>query len=254
MAHKRIWGMLGVLILAAGIGGCFSSKPENISAFKRPYEAVVVEENYTLMPPDEVEIHCSQVAELSQGYAGGGVSTQRQTIRPDGKISFEILGEFEAAGKTIEQVTEAIRAKANSLYKLKGDQPIDLRVTVYKGQNYYVVGEVKNPGAKVCTGRDRLQHALSDAEPTVTGWWKHVQVVHPNNEDKTKAKVFEVDYNKMIRDGDLTKDVLLQPGDIVYVPLTPMAALANVIAEFTKPITEALAPVYQVTYIQNQTN
>ena len=47
----------------------------------------------------------------------------------------------------------------------------------------------------------------------------------------------------MIIHGDLSKNVLLQEGDIVYVPPTILATISKVIAEFAQPIGQALAPM-----------
>ena len=71
--------------------GCFSSNKKDIAAFAKPMVVDTTAENYILQPPDEVEIHCSKVPEINM---------QRQQIRPDGKISFESIGEVQAAGKT----------------------------------------------------------------------------------------------------------------------------------------------------------
>ena len=90
------------------ITGCFSSNPRDIEAFLKPYQTDVTAEKYILQPPDEVEVHCARIPELN---------LQRMRIRPDGKLSFEILGEFQAAGKTPEEVADDYQAESfNALY------------------------------------------------------------------------------------------------------------------------------------------
>lgn len=41
------------------ITGCFSSNPQDIQAFLKPYQTDVTAEKYILQPPDEIEIHCA---------------------------------------------------------------------------------------------------------------------------------------------------------------------------------------------------
>jgi len=53
----------------------------------------------------------------------------------------------------------------------------------------------------------------------------------------------------MVEHGNTEKNVLLEEGDIVYVPPTILAAISQVIAEFARPIGQALAPAVQVTRI-----
>jgi hypothetical protein len=97
--HWKPLGLAVVLFSISLIAGCFSSNPEDIRAYVKPYEVDVTAENYVLQPPDEVEIHSSGVVEIDM---------QRQRIRPDGKISFEGLGEIEVAGKTPKEVSALI--------------------------------------------------------------------------------------------------------------------------------------------------
>jgi len=232
--------LITILLLLVFIqSGCFSARAVDIEAFDRPDEVVTTIDSYILQPPDELEIHCQRNSELS--FLNG----QRQQVRPDGKIYLEDLGEIQAAGKTIAEVTEAIKERASG-YKLTGDNPIDLRVVVFNSKVYYVLGEVSNPGPKIFTGRDTVLRAISMANPLVTAWKGQIQVIRPSHDPNIKPKIFKVEYNKMIVHGDLSKNVLLHEGDIVYLPPTILAAAANVIAEFARPIGQALAPAMQV--------
>lgn len=230
---------LGVLLIAISfLTGCFSANPEDIRAFVKPYEVDVTSENYIFQPPDEIEIHCSQVPEID---------LQRQRIRPDGKISFEALGEIDAAGKTPQEVSAAIKDRVSELYTLPGDNPIDVRIALFASQVYYVVGQVLVPGPKVYTGRDSLLTALAVAQPNSLAWEQHVQVIRPSTDEAERPRVFEINYNKMIAKGDLSKDVLLQEGDIVYVPPTILASIGLVVEEFVTPIARAFYGWYLVS-------
>ncbi|MBN1375447.1 MAG: polysaccharide biosynthesis/export family protein [Dehalococcoidia bacterium] len=239
---SKVIKIVGLLALCVSVTGCFAAKAKDIEAFIRPYQVDVTSESYILQPPDEIEIHCKKVPEID---------LQRQQIRPDGKIAFEALGEIEVAGKTPQQVADILSKKATELYALSSDKPIDVRVTEFRSKFFYVVGEVNNPGPILYTGRNTLLQALAQARPAVTGWGDHIQVIRPSSDEEVEPKIFEIKYKQMVKYGDTSKNVLLQEGDIVYVPPTPLAAVAMVIEEFTRPIGRALAPVYQVTQIQN---
>ena len=122
MRCKAIFLQVIVLTFLVSLTGCFSSNPKDIQAFVRPAQVSVTTESYILQPPDEIEVHCSKVPEIN---------LQRQRIRPDGKISFEALGEFEAAGKTPEELANELQQKVMQLYTLTGDKPIDVRRIAY---------------------------------------------------------------------------------------------------------------------------
>jgi polysaccharide export outer membrane protein len=231
---------LGVAIALASvslIAGCFSSRPEDIQAFVKPYEVNVTAENYVVQPPDEIEIHCSQVPE---------VHMQRQRIRPDGKVSFEALGEIDVAGKTPGQIAGVIEEHVKKLYTLPGENPVDVRMAVYASKVFYVVGQVFRPGPRVYTGRDSLMTALATAGPNPMAWEQRVQVIRPAAQEDAEPRIFEVNYEKMITKGDLTKDVLLAEGDIVYVPPTILAAVGMVLEEFISPVARAFYGWYLV--------
>jgi len=228
-------------LAAAGLSGCFSSNPKDISAFLRPYDVEVTAEQYILRPPDEIEVRSSNVPEINE---------QRQRIRPDGMVSFEGVGEVEAAGKTCAQVAEALREKASKLYNLAGDHPVDVRVVVYRSKVYYVLGQVTYPGPVPCSGRDTLLTSLARAQPTVLAWKSRIQVIRPSRDKSVKPKIFEVNYGRMIAHGDISKDVLLQEGDIVYVPPTVVSAIAMKIEEFVRPIGRVFSTAYYVQRVE----
>lgn len=229
---------LGCLLLSiCGLAGCFSSNPQDIRAFVKPYEVDVTSESYILQPPDEVEVHCSQVPE---------VHLQRQQIRPDGRISFEALGEIEVAGKTPLEVASLIQDQVGKLYTIPGDHPVDVRVTIFRSKQYYVLGQVRTPGPRPYTGRDSVLTAVAAAQTLTTAWEERVQVIRPSAQPDAAPRIFEVNFDKMIAHGDTSKDVLLEEGDIVFVPPTILAGAAMVIEEFITPIARAFYGAYLV--------
>lgn len=241
MRCKDLFMELVLLAFLVSLGGCFSSNPKDIEVFVRPAQVNVTAEGYILQPPDEVEIYCSKVPEIH---------LQRQRIRPDGKVSFEALGEIEAAGKTPEQLSGLLHEKILLLYALTGENPIDVRVVAYRSQVYYILGQVGSPGPKTYTGRDTVLTALAAARPTILAWEERIQVIRPSVDKNVKPKIFEFNYDKMIAHGDTSKNVLLQEGDIVYVPPTILAAIAMKIEEFVRPIGRVFSTAYSVQRTQ----
>ena len=226
--------ILSLLIIS--FSGCFSSNPKDIEAFLMPNAVDVSATNYILHPPDDIIIHCTPVPEIHM---------QSQQIRPDGMVSYEAIGEINVAGKTPAQVANILRGKILELYQIEGDHPIDVRVVAFRSKRYYVLGEVGSPGAQVYTGRDTVLGAIALAGgPTVLAWVDRVQVIRPSIPPDVKAKIFEFNYDRAAAHGDASKDVLLQAGDIIYVPPTILAAAAMKIEEFIRPIARAFSGYY----------
>jgi polysaccharide export outer membrane protein len=241
MPYKRVVVVVILSLVTISLTGCFSSHPKDIEAFLMPRQVNVTTDTYILQPPDEIQVLCSKVPEIHE---------QRQRIRPDGKLSFESLGEIEAAGKTPAEVSGLLRTKVLELYRLEGKQPVDIRIVVYRSKVFYVLGEVYLPGAKVYTGRDTVLNALAEAQTNVMAWKQRVQVIRPSSKEGIKPKIFEVNFDRMVAHGDTSKNVLLQEGDIIYVPPTPLAAVAQVIEEFARPIGRAFSTVTVVQRAQ----
>jgi polysaccharide export outer membrane protein len=237
MVYARATLAVILSLITVGLTGCFSSNPEDIQAFLRPPDVNVTAENYILQPPDEIEIQCSKVPEIH---------LQHQIIRPDGKVSFEALGEIEAAGKTPEELADVLEQKVSELYTLTGDRPIDVRIIAYQSKVFYVLGQVLIPGSKIYTGRDTVLSAIADARPNPMAWVERIQVIRPSDDEDIKPKIFEVNLESMRVHGDTSKNVLLQEGDIVYVPPTVLAALALKVEEVIRPITRALTGTYVI--------
>jgi len=237
MKYTRIISVAFLSLITISLTGCFSSNPQDIEAFLRPDKVDVTAESYVLQPPDEIEIHCSRVPEIDK---------QRQRIRPDGKISFETLGEIEAAGRTTEQVANILRGKVLELYKLEGEKPIDVRIVAYQSKVYYVLGQVLRPGPEVYTGRDTVLTALAAAVLNPMAWQERIQVIRPSKDKTVKPKIFEVNYDRMVAHGDTSKDVLLQEGDIVFVPPTLLGAIGLKVEEVLSPIARAFSGAYMI--------
>jgi hypothetical protein len=77
-------------------------------------------------------------------------------------------------------------------------------------------------------------------------WLGRIQVIRPSEEAKMKAKIFEVDFDRMMAHGEFGKNVLLEEGDVIYVPPTVLAAIGMKIEEVIRPIARAFAGVYVV--------
>jgi len=201
-----------------------------------PNQFDVSSENYILHPPDEIEIHCTDAPKIDG---------QSQQIRPDGRIRFEGVGELYVAGKTPAQIASELRTKILELYQIEDDKSVDVRVVAFRSKRYYVLGQVNSPGPQVYTGRDTVLGALALAgSPNMMAWEQRIQVVRPSNNKNVKPKIFEFNFDRAAAHGDASKDVLLQDGDIIYVPPTVLAAAAMKIEEFIRPIARAFSGYY----------
>lgn len=218
-------------VLGMVAAGC-DTRSEDIKVFLRSDEHKVSATEYRVTPPDVVMISAPGLPE---------VDGDAQTVRVDGMISLRLLGEVRVVGLTPAEISAKLEEMLKRYYH---DPKVHVRVGGYNSKRYYVLGEVNGAGPHPYTGRDTLMDALARSQPNNMAWRNQIKVIRPSP-DKTQQHTITVDLDKMVQSGDMRMNVLLQEGDIVYVPPTPLAWLGMRIREVVWPMEEA-AQAYSI--------
>lgn len=134
-------------------------------------------------------------------------------VRPDGGISFPLVGDLRAAGKSAAQLEREIAAR---LQKYIPDPVVSVAVLKINSNKVYVIGKVNKPG-EYPTGRyvDVLQ-ALSMAGG-LTPFAAENSIKILRKEDG-KDIVFPFEYGKVQGGRALEQNIQLKSGDTVVVP------------------------------------
>jgi protein involved in polysaccharide export with SLBB domain len=219
--------------MATGCSSGSKAKPlagnQKINQWLAEQHVLLPERPYELQPPDEIRIVAPGIKELDG---------QEHVIRPDGRITTALLGDVVAAGKTTDQLARDLREKASTMYTAKAID-IEVQVVQYKSKVIYVFGQVREPGVKAFTGRDTLVAVLAAARLNDFAWPQKVVVVRPDDDPGAKHKI-TVDLKQMFETGELAQNYLLEDGDLIYVPPSP---LAQVNATFKKVLTPLVPSV-----------
>ncbi|MCP4593781.1 MAG: hypothetical protein GY842_23865 [bacterium] len=210
--------IMGLVALLGG-SGC-STHNEDLRHFLDANKVQVSAIEYRVGIPDAISIKAPRILEVD---GGGG------RIQPDGKISLPLLGDVKVVGLTAKEISLKLTELVRPYYK---DPKIQVEVTGYNSKKYYVFGMVgggsggggsdHNVSARPYTGRDTLLDVMSQSGMNFLAWRSRVQVIRAHPEEEQR-KTITVDMDNMVRNGDLTMNVLLEPNDIVYVPPTPIA-------------------------------
>jgi protein involved in polysaccharide export with SLBB domain len=209
-------------LVALALSGCATTH-DQLVAFLHSQETEVSTGHYVVRPPDAISIHTPDAPELDGAT---------QTVRPDGKVVLRLIGEVDVAGLTTEEIAVKLKAQLSRYYV---DPEILVEVVGYHSQFYYVFGEVTGPGPKRYTGRDTLLKALADAQPTYLAWRSQIKILRPSVNEADR-KTIVVDLDRILNGGDLAGDILLQEGDVIQVPPTPLAWIGNRIREVMYPV------------------
>lgn len=147
------------------------------------------------------------------------------TVQPDGYITLLDAGELHAAGKTVPQVTDAIRTAYSQILR---NPVLMIQLQDFEKPYFIVGGQVGHPGKYDLRGDTTIVQGLAIAGG-LTDAAKHSQVWLFRRVSDQWAETEKINVKKMLRKGDLKEDVLLHPGDMVYVPKNTLSKIARFI-------------------------
>lgn len=166
--------------------------------------AVFAAEEYVIRAGDTLDI----------SVAGEPDLTKKTVVRPDGKVAIGLVGDMKAEGLTPEQ----FRIKAETALKKYIKNPkVTVEVTGYDtAASVNVLGAVRQPGHYPLRGRTTVTDALGLAGGTTdSAKLGEISVIHNTAAGPQKI---QVDLSKMVKTGDTKTNLVLQPGDTVYIP------------------------------------
>jgi len=140
-------------------------------------------------------------------------------VRPDGRISLQLIDEVKAAGITPSELDRVLTEK----YSLIFEKPeIAVIVKEFGGHKAYIGGEVNNPSVISLVGNvTALQAILNAGGFRETA--KPSNVIIISKAPDSTASVRTVDLKKVISGDAQGNDLFLKPYDIVYVPKSDIA-------------------------------
>lgn len=139
--------------------------------------------------------------------------TKQVVVRPDGKISFPLIGEIQAAGRTVEDLRKEIIEK---LSEFISDPVVTVMVIGINSYKIYVIGKVNKPGAYTVGRSVNVMQALSMAggfSPFAD--LEHISILREQNGKQIRIKF---NYKEVAKGKHLEENILLKRGDVIVVP------------------------------------
>jgi polysaccharide export outer membrane protein len=135
------------------------------------------------------------------------------TVRPDGRISFDLIGDLAVQGKTVDEVRREVTAR---MAEFIVHPDVIVILSQSNSRKYFMFGEIRRPGSYPLIGHVSALQALASAGgPTRFSNLDEARLVRPT---EGQSLTYSVDFEEITKRGDATTDYELQPGDIVYVP------------------------------------
>ncbi len=145
--------------------------------------------------------------------------TTEARVSERGTILFPMIGEVPVAGLTPFQAGTRIADKLKA-GKFVVNPEVTVSLAQVNSRQVSVLGSVLKPGRYALDSTNvRLSDFLAVAGGVAPGGSDEVTILTSRNGQQEKI---EVDLGAMMRNGDLSKNVALEPGDTIFVQKAPM--------------------------------
>lgn len=153
------------------------------------------------------------------------------TVRPDGYVTFPMIGHVFVAGRTFEEVNRELNEKYDTI--LAGLH-CDLFLEKHSGAKLYVLGDVARPGVYEMPKPLTVEQAVAMAGGFTYGAKKDTIIVVRKKGEKMVAT--RVDFSRAFREKEEYLFFYLSPDDIVYVPKRPITRAAELVRDLAEVV------------------
>jgi polysaccharide biosynthesis/export protein len=189
-----------------------------------------VDANYRLGPGDRLVLILT----------GDVESSYNMPVTREGFVVIPQVGQVFVANLTLAEFQRVLAARLARVYSgvradNRGSTQFSVHVAGLRSNQVYVVGDVRAPGSYVVSSTGTALTALYAAGgPTINGSLRNVQVRRSGR----TAEVLDV-YDYLVG-GDASRDVRLQTGDVLFVPVH--GARVRILGEIARPATYEIKP------------
>jgi polysaccharide export outer membrane protein len=203
----KLIGVSALLGLAACSSEPLVKKPATVTDAEAQ-AATFSDFEYIINPGDKLDIKLFYTPDLNEEV----------TVRPDGRISLQLVGEIIAAGRT----PAALGATLTEQYGLEIKEPeVTVIVRSFSAQKIYVDGEVGEPTLLDLESRTTVLQSIAAAGGLLDTARLNEVIVIRRGPD-SEPLVIPVDLEKALDGSDMSQDLVLMPYDLVYVPKSPI--------------------------------
>jgi polysaccharide export outer membrane protein len=160
-------------------------------------------ETYRIQPGDVLDVSVWKEEDL----------VKQVLVRPDGGMSFPLVGDIQAAGKSVAELQKLI---TDRLTKYIPDPVVTVATLKLDGNKVYVIGKVARPGEFQANRYMDVVQALSVAGGMTPYAADNKITVLRRENGKQRSIPFH--YGEIEKGENLEQNIILQSGDVVVVP------------------------------------
>jgi len=142
---------------------------------------------------------------------GEGYIPSAFVVTPEGKMIIPSIGTLDVNGKSLTEVKKIVFEQGKKRYK--SNSAVHANLAQMRNMRVHVLGEVETPGTYIAQPIDRISVMIERAGG-ITDWADERQVsIHHLDGSYDNCDLFEL-YHR----GNLTTNICVQGGDVIYVP------------------------------------
>jgi polysaccharide export outer membrane protein len=202
--NKKIVVLMAIPIVLMLVAECPAADDKKASQPKTVWSARASHDDYRIGAGDVLEITTWKEPDLSR---------EEVLVRTDGKISFPMLNDVQAAGLS------PLELKTNMEQGLKDfvEGPfVTITVRNPGSQRVYVLGEVENTGEYPLIKKLTVLQAFALAGG-FTEWASKKEIILLRNEGG-QDKIYRINYKEITKGRDLSQNLKLKADDTIIVP------------------------------------
>ncbi|MCR0985103.1 XrtA/PEP-CTERM system exopolysaccharide export protein [Roseomonas populi] len=194
-----------LLMAGLGLAGCSgqpSAPRDLLAAASEPAP------EYVLGPGDTLSIFVYRAPELS---------APELPIRPDGRLSLPLIPDIEAAGRTPSELGKQIEQRLRTYVR---EPTVTVMVRSFQGpsdRQVRVIGEAAQPMAMPYReGMTVLDVMIGARGLTRYAAGNRAEIIR--RDPGARPRAIPVRLSDLLRDGDITQDTAMRPGDTLVIP------------------------------------
>jgi polysaccharide export outer membrane protein len=161
-------------------------------------------------------------------YAGGEEQhVCNMTVSSQGTVNVPFIGSVKAEGLTISQLENSVTKPLAADFFVNPE--VNIVISEYHSLQYYISGAVGSPGLYEMKSKATLLVLIAKAGGASAQHGNIAYILHPSSDHTASKKgnhtlfsdkdPLKIDLNKLLDKGDMSQNIELQTGDVVYIPL-----------------------------------
>lgn len=157
-------------------------------------------------------------------------------VRPDGRISFPLIGDLIAKGQTISQLCDTITLRLSEFVR---NPQINISIKKMGGSRIIILGEVGKPGIYTVTRAKTVFEAIVLAGgPSPHAVLSSVIVIR--NVLTSQPQAQRLNLVKLFQNKNMSQNFVLQPEDVIFIPRRFIADVNYFVSQIIDPIAKGV--------------